>query len=171
MTLPKTRHIYSAVAKGLDAWGDRSHINARAHLGKTLGFRGDNAGIQLSNTLNSTTYNPASPKRLSVDHLDVLLHEVDGIATDKILSAIVEPHGYTLCRVDTPKANPFDMMTLFATVIKLDKQHGNIAEAIGKALEDDLIDDEECQEISTHISELRRMLREFETNLKVKVEA
>jgi len=169
MLIPKTRHIYSAVAKAIDGFGDRNHINARSHLAPVLGYRGDNAHIQLSNTLNSTTYNPTAPKRLSVDHLDVLLHEVDDLAREKILSAIVEPYGWTLCKVGSNEPKPFDMMAMFATVIRLDKQHGNIAESIGKALEDEKIDEKESEEISNHISELRRMLREFEANMKERV--
>jgi len=170
MTLPKTRHIYSAVAKALDAWGDRQHINARSHLGKLLGFRGDNAGIQLSNMLNSTTYNPASPKRLSVDHLDVMLCELDDMAQAKILSALVEEYGFTLNRVGTIKAKPFDLMSMFGAILKLDKQHGTIARAIDKALDDGNIDEIETKEIREHIDDFRRMLREFEANMDEGVE-
>ena len=170
MTLPKTRYIYSAVAKAIDGFGERNHINARSHLAPLLGYRGDNAHIQLSNTLNSTTYNPTSPKRLSVDHLDVLLQEVDDLAREKILSSVVEPHGFTLCRVGMSDPEPFDLLGMFSAVIKLDKQHGNMAEAIGKALEDEYIDEKESEEINNHISELRRMLREFEANMNERVE-
>lgn len=163
MTLQKTRHIYKAVAKAIDAWGDRCHINARAHLGKTLGFRGENAGIQLSNTLNSSTYNPTSPKRLSIDHLDALLQEVDAPAQEKILSAIIEPYGYTLCKAGKKEPKAFDMVELFTTILKLDKHHGNISAAVGDAMEDMEIDAEESENIKELIAEFRTLLRGFES--------
>lgn len=160
--IPKTRHIYEATARAIDSWGDRNHINARGHLAPLLGYRGDNAHIQLSNTLNSTTYNPALPKRLSVDHLDLLLHEVDTTAKEKILSALVEPHGFTLCRVGMKEPKAFDMMEIFTTVINLDKHHGNISAAIGDAVEDMQIDEKESKEIKELISDFRAVLRSFE---------
>ena len=161
--IPKKQHIYATIAKAIDAFGDRNHINARAHLARPLGFRGDNAHIQLSNTLNSTTYNPTSPKRLSVDHLDVLLGEVDDIAREKILSAIVEPYGFTLCKIGANEPKAFDLMEILTTVIKLDKHHGNISAALGDAMEDMVIDEKESIHLKELIGEFRALLRGFET--------
>ena len=166
MTLPKTRHIYSAVAKAIDSFGNRHHINARQHLAPLLGYRGEHAAIQLSNMLNSTTYNPASPKRMSVDHLNEILLETDDIAREKMLSAIVEPFGFTLQRDGLGDAKAFNVMDVFEMVVRLDRQHGDLSDAIGEALEDNSLQRSDCEKIRENIQELRRILREFESNLK-----
>jgi len=167
MFIPKTRHIYSAVAKAIDGFGNRHHINARSHLAPLLGFRGNNAHIQLSNTLNSTTYNPASPKRLSVDHLDTLLGEVDEIAKEQILSAMVEPHGFTLQRAN--KCTDIDtlgVVSLLMVVLNLDKKHGKLSEALSLAVEDEIIDEREREKLRDITSEFRTLLRSLEHMLQ-----
>ena len=167
MSIPKTRYIYEAVTKGINIFGDRHHINARAHLAPSLVFMGDNAHIQLSNTLNSTPSNPVQPKRLSVDHLDIILRETDDFTKEYILRKLVEEHGFGLCKEDTDKgSDSMDLLHVMQMFIGLDRHHGTLADHFGEAIKDGEIDKNESEAIREVIGEFRRMLRGFEEKMK-----
>ena len=90
MALPKNPTIYKLIERAISSFGERHHLTARQHFAPMLGYRGDNAAIMLSTALNYTTYNPASPKPISIDQLYTLLYELgedrnvilDGLANE-----------------------------------------------------------------------------------------
>lgn len=76
MSLSKNPIIYKALVEAIDSYGEKHHVTARQHLAPLLGYCGKNGSVQLGTALNSTTYNPATPKPISVDQLMVLLYEL-----------------------------------------------------------------------------------------------
>lgn len=76
MALAKNPLIYNAISEAIERYGEKHHITARQHLAPLLGYGGVNGSIQLGTALNCTTYNPATPKPISVDQLMVLIKEL-----------------------------------------------------------------------------------------------
>lgn len=88
MALPKTPLFYKLMAEAIQAFGERNNLTARQHFAPLLGFKGVNSAISLSTSLNYTTYNPVTPKPISVDQLYILLtelHEDRNIIIDGLL--------------------------------------------------------------------------------------
>ena len=164
--LPKHKFIYKAVAEAIDDFGDRHYITGRAHFAPLIGFRGKNGHIQLSSMLNTTSYNPANPKRMGVDHLAVILEELDDEGREHILEAIVGEYGFNLCKAPEAKNEPTDETRVLLMALGIESVHGSLAETLTEALEDGEIDDEERERIVKATFALRKAVRELEEALK-----
>lgn len=64
--------LYTALTKAVDDFNDR-HALKRDHLAQELGYRGENAGRQLSNALNPNN----TDKSISDHRKSLLLHAMD----------------------------------------------------------------------------------------------
>lgn len=91
--MTKPNYIYKAISEAIDAFGDRHYINARSHLAQSIGLKGKNAGIQLSNILNYKSYNPKDPKPMKLRQLAVILDEMDQEDVAHILNGMGDPYG------------------------------------------------------------------------------
>jgi len=159
MALPKTPYIYRAAAKAIRQFELDHNVTGRKHFAPLLGFRGENASVQLSSALNYTTYNPATPKPLTVDHLDVLLHEL-GRHKTVILDAIAREHGGTFHLAPTAGAAKSDVRDELLEIA------GLAGDLSGKFVEfkenDGVIDAEEAEELARIAYATRKALRAFE---------
>ena len=166
MSLQKQRFIYKAVAEAIDAFGERHHLQARAHFAPILGFRGPNGHVQVSSMLNTTSYNPANPKRMSVDQLATLLHELDEPDRRFVLEKFAEEYGYNICKAPEAKREPVGAFELFKMVLEIDGAHGSFARTLKDAVEDGVVDDEEREAIREATFMLRKMVRKLEESLR-----
>ena len=166
MTLPKHRFIYKAVSDAIEAFGNRHHLQARAHFAPMLGYRGPNGHVQVSGMLNFTTYNPSNPKRMSVDQLAVVLYEIDDADRELLLESIVDEFGFNLCRAPAAESKELDAMFVLKTTLGIDGMHGDLAKSIAEALDDGEIDEEEKERIKEATFALRKAVRNLEEALK-----
>lgn len=74
MPIPKTPPLYEAVDEAITAFGNHHNLNGRKHFAHSLGFDGPNGDIQIGSMLNCSTYNPATPKAMSIDQFNVTLN-------------------------------------------------------------------------------------------------
>ena len=91
--MEKPLYFYKAIAEGINNFGDRHYINARTHLARAMGLKGNNAGIQLSNILNYKSYNPKDPKPMKLRQLAVIFEEIDQEDVMHILNGFGSPYG------------------------------------------------------------------------------
>ena len=161
MSLPKNEIFYRASAEAIEAYEDR-HYLGRKHFARLLGYRGPNAHVQLSSALNTTSYNPANPKRLSVDQLGVMLDEVDEDIRRDMLEKIVNRWGYGLCANRAGADEADEVMGLVAVLLDLGGRHGGLEEAVRSAIEDGVIDDEEREAIRRTAYEVRKLTKMIE---------
>ena len=164
--IAKHRFIYRAVTEAIEDFGDRHHLQARAHFAPLLGYRGPNGHVQVSGMLNHTTYNPTNPKRMSVDQLAVLLYELDYEGREHVLEAIVNEYGYNLCRAPEADETEADAMFVLHATLGIDGVHGDLARTLADALEDGEIDEEESERIRKATFALRKAIRALEEALK-----
>ncbi|WP_201353843.1 phage regulatory CII family protein [Hydrogenimonas urashimensis] len=164
--IQKHRFIYKAVAEAVEGFGNRHHLQARAHFAPLLGYRGPNGHIQVSSMLNCTTYNPANPKRMSVDQLAVLLYELDEEGREDVLSAILDEYGYNLCKAPDAPQTEADTIHVLQMTLGIDSVHGDLAKTLFEALEDGTIDEDESEAIRKATFNLRKAIRELEEMLK-----
>lgn len=163
MPLLKTPWFYKAIDKAINAFGHRHNITARQHFAHLLGYSGDNASIQLGTALNYTTYNPTTPKPLSIDQFALLLEEL-GPDRKIILDAI---------------AKSCDGLFSFSAPASVENESIkdellNIAAFAGslssKFLEyknnDGMIDEDEANELERVAYETRQHLKAFENMVR-----
>ena len=161
MSLPKNETFYRAAAEAIEAYEDR-HYLGRKHFARLLGYRGPNAHVQLSTALNTTSYNPANPKRLSVDQLGVLLDEVDEDIRRDMLEKIVDRWGFGLCANRAGADDTGDVMDLIAAVLDLGSRHGGLEETVRRSIEDGVIDDDEREAIRATAYRVRQLVKQIE---------
>jgi len=161
MSLPKNDIFYRAATEAIEAYEDR-HYLGRKHFARLLGYRGPNAHIQLSSALNTTSYNPANPKRLSVDQLGVLLDELDEDIRRDMLEKIVNRWGFGLCanRADADKKG--GVMELVTLLLDLGGHHGGLEETVRRSIEDGVIDEQEREEIRVMAYQVRKLTKMIE---------
>ena len=143
MTLPKTPLFYKLIAKAIDSFGERHHVTARSYFAPLLGYRGENAAIMLSTALNYTTYNPASPKPLNIDHLYVLLNEL-GEDRNIILDGLANEFEMMVIPKKQAHANASDFNTLVDTA---NIKNADVFCVAKMAISDDVITQQEREEI------------------------
>ncbi len=163
MPLPKTPWLYRAVDNAINKFSDRHYLNGRKHFAHKLGYDGANGDIQIGSMLNTSTYNPSTPKAMSVDQLAILLDE---LGPDKkfILDAI---------------AKECDGIFNFSAPASVENESIkdellNIAAFAGslssKFLEyknnDGVIDEDEANELERVAYETRQHLKAFENMVK-----
>jgi len=165
MPISKTTWFYKAIDSAINAFGERHHITARQHFAPLLGYHGDNASIQLGTALNCTTYNPMTPKPISIDQLSVLLDE---LGSDKkiILDAIAKQcdgiFNFSAQASSTQSESVKDELLMIAAFA------GNLS---AKFLEyknnDGCIDENEATELERIAYETRQHLRAFEDMIEL----
>lgn len=160
MSLPKHTHFYRPIAEAIDYYNERHYLN-RSHFARLLGYRGPNAATQLSTALNTTSYNPANPKRLSVDQMSVILDELDEDLRRRALEQIVNHYGYGICanRQDAPKP---DVLGLVIGALDAGKHFGDLEATIRDAVADEVIDEGEAADIKAAAFALRSLVKRIE---------
>lgn len=166
MALQKHPFIYQAAARAIDEFGDANHMTGRKHFASLLGFRGENASVQLSSHLNCTTYNPASPKPLTVDHLTALADELDEEHRRDMIERIVNHWGYVLCD-NRRKSGPADVMSVVMHVLDLGDSFGGMESTVKAAIEDGEIDTGEARDIGNVAFEIRKIAKMIEEMMRV----
>lgn len=163
MPISKNPWFYKAIDKAITAFGNRHNITSRRHFAPILGYSGQNGDIQLGTALNYTTYNPATPKPLSIDQLAVLLDE---LGPDKkfILDAIAKECGGVFNFSAPAKVENESIKDELLTIASF---AGSLS---AKFLEfknnDGLIDENEANELEHVAYETRQHLRAFEEMVK-----
>ncbi|MEN4053799.1 phage regulatory CII family protein [Sulfurimonas sp. NWX79] len=152
MALPKTPLFYKLIAQAIDSFGERHHVTARSYFAPLLGYKGDNAAIMLSTALNYTTYNPASPKPLNIDHLYVLLNEL-GEDRNIIIDGLLKEFDLVAIPKQKVKADVADINLL---VDVANMENSDVFRVVKKAMSDGTIDEEERAEILKEIEEAQK---------------
>ena len=160
--LIKHRFLYEALALAIDEHGNSEGFVGRQHFAALLGFGGKNPSIHLSGHLNYTTYNPATPKRINVDQLIVVLHELNEDRRRDVLEKMVNEYGYGLCKDDKKNIGDLNITAVFKIILDLDKRHGGLAEIVGESIADGHIDVEESGRIKAAAFELRKAAKALE---------
>jgi len=163
--LQKHRFIYKAVTEAVDAFGERHHLQARSHFAPLVGYKGPNGHIQFSGMLNFTTYNPANPKRMSVDQLAILLYELDYEDREHILSSIVNEFGFNLSSAPKAESKEFNLVHILRMSLGIDGVHGDLAKTLKEALEDGELSVEEKERIKRATYKVRKAIRALEEAL------
>ncbi|MDD5405995.1 MAG: hypothetical protein PHE73_03515 [Sulfurovaceae bacterium] len=158
----KDRRTYLAVAKAIDAFGEKHEINGREHIARAIGLQGPNAAIQLSNILNTETYNPTNPKRLSIDHLLAIMFELDDDNNMMILNAIAEEFGYNITKAKSDKPNKTNVSKVFSSVLELNQGHGELSRVLNESIIDGEIDEDEKIRLQKEILDLKTAVRALE---------
>lgn len=155
MALSKHPFIYKAVSRAIDAYGQANGITGRQHFAPLLGYQGENASTQLISILNYTSYNPATPKPLSIDHVCVLLDEL-GPHNRIIMDALARAAGGVFVTEAQAAASYDDVRD---ELLKISGMAGNLAQ---KFLEyknnDGVIDDCEGNELTNISYQIRAEL-------------
>jgi hypothetical protein len=151
------------MSEAINRFGDRHHVTGRSHFAQLLGYKGDNAAIQLSGALNHTSYNPALPKAINVDQLIVMLDEL-GEDRKVIFDALAKEYGGVF-HFNAEAAPNHDNVR--DELIEISHLAGELS---GKFLKfkhnDGVIDDLEAQELEKIAYETRKQLRAFEEMIK-----
>jgi len=162
MALPKTPTFYKLIEKAISSFGERYHLTSRQHFAPLLGYRGDNAAIQLSTALNYTTYNTASPKPISVDQLYILLHEL-GEDRNIILDGLAKEFNLTLIKNEEVKPTCKDINI---SVDILCMESADVFKAVKLSLADGVVDADEKAEIQMEIDQVVKAALELQNKLK-----
>ena len=152
MALPKTPLIYKLIAEAIDAFGEHHHVTARSYFAPLLGYKGENAAIMLSTALNYTTYNPASPKSLSVDHLFMLLNEL-GEHRNIIIDGILKEFDLVSVKRKNEHANVSDINLL---VDIANMENSDVFRVVKESIADKVITQEEQEAILKEIEEAQK---------------
>lgn len=159
MALLKNPFLYKAIDEAINAFGERHNITARQHFAPILGFRGENSSIMLGSALNYSTYNPATPKAISIDQLVILLREL-GNDNRIILDAIAREFDGVFT-TDTEAAADHDSVR--DELLQISGLAGALS---NKFLEykhnDGIIDEMEAGELESIAFETRKQLKAFE---------
>lgn len=158
----KNRRTYLAVAKAIDAFGEKHEINGRDHIARAIGLQGPNAAIQLSNILNTETYNPANPKRLSIDHLLAIMFELDDDGALMILDSIAGEFGYNVSKSPNDKTNQASVSKVFSSVLKINQEYGELSQVLNESIQNGEIDEDEKIRLQKEILDLKSAVRALE---------
>lgn len=158
--IEKNKFFYEAISEAIAAFEDR-HYLGRKHFARLLGYRGPNANIQLSSALNTTSYNPANPKRLSVDQAIVALDEMDEDIRRDALERIVNRWGLGICSSSAESGKP-EVMRIVSALLELGSHHGELEQTVREAIEDGVIDAQERKAIRKGAFALRKLARKLE---------
>jgi len=163
MALPKTPWLYRSVDNAINKFSDRHYLNGRKHFAHKLGYDGVNGDIQIGTMLNTSTYNPANPKSMSVDQLAILFEEL-GPDKKVILDAIAKAcDGVFNFNVDS-KTNSESLKDELLTIAAF---AGNLSSKfLEYKLNDGIIDEDEANELECVAYETRQHLIAFEEMVK-----
>lgn len=152
MALPKTALFYKLIAQAIDSFGEHHHVTARSYFAPLLGYKGENAAIMLSTALNYTTYNPAAPKPLNIDHLFVLLSEL-GEDRNIILDGILKEFDMVAVKRTHAKASTADINLL---VDMANIENSDVFRVVKESMSDGVIDENERVSILKEIEEAQK---------------
>lgn len=164
MALPKTPWLYRAVDNAINKFSDRHYLNGRKHFAHKLGYDGVNGDIQIGTMLNTSTYNPANPKAMSVDQLAILLEE---LGPDKkiILDAIAKScdgvfNFNEYCNKTNSESIKDELLTIAGFAGSLSSKF------LEYKLNDGIIDEFEADDLERIAYETRKHLITFEEMVK-----
>lgn len=169
MALNKHPYIYKAIDKAINQFGERHSLTGRQHFAPLLGFTGPNGSIQLGTYLNYTTYNPAAPHPLNIDHLCVLLDEL-GEDRHIVLDALVREYDLIIVPKKHTEIKTDDISRL---VDKANIENSDVFRVTKTAIADNKITPQEREQILKEIEEAEKAngeLREIIEHLKLKEE-
>ena len=152
MALPKTPLMYKLIAEAIDSFSERHNVTGRSYFAPLLSYKGQNAAIMLSTALNYTTYNPASPKPLTIDHLYVLLHEL-GEDRNIILDGILKEFDMVAVKRKQTQTTSADVNLL---VDVANMENADVFRVTKEALQDKKITLNEVHNILKEIEEAQK---------------
>jgi len=152
MALPKHPFFYKLIAKAIDAFSENHNITGRSHFAYLLGFRGENAHVQLSSHLNYTSYVPSHPKPLTVDHLLVLLDEL-GEDRSIIIDGLLKQYDLIAVHKKQAQAKASDINLL---VDVANMENSDVFRVVKESIADGIITQEEKEKILKEIEEAQK---------------
>lgn len=149
----KNTRIYEATAAAIDKCGKKHGFNGRKHIAQAIGLQGDNADKQLSSILNTTSFNPLNPKRMTIDMFINIAYELDDEFALIMLNTLAGEFGYALSK--TPTENKTNTKEVFSAVLELAHEHGDLSHVINESIQDGEIDEKEKLHIRKGLIELK----------------
>jgi len=163
MALAKNPFFYKNIHDTIEAYGNRHSITARQHFAPMLGYTGKNGDIQLASALNYSTYNPATPKPITVDQLLVVLDECDE-ERDIILDNMCKRYGGQYVRGSQCNSSSEDHLK--DDLLKISALAGNLSNMFLEYKHNDgVIDDKEAEDLEKIAHAARRGIKEFEDHV------
>jgi len=164
MALAKNPFFYKNIHQAIEAYGERHHITGRQHFAPLLGFTGVNGDIQLATALNYTTYNPSTPKPLTVDQLLVVMDE-SGEEVYPMLDALCRRYDSS-CVKDSCTVKS-DEDTVKDKLLKINSLAGHLAMKFAEFMEDGEIDLEEGDQLDAISLMIREEVVTFQNQQRV----
>lgn len=159
----KHRRIYLAIAAAIDDFGKRNHLKGREHIANAISIaNGPNAHRILSAYLNTTSYNPVNPKRLTIDQVVDITYELDDEGALIVLDAIAQEFGYHISKNKPCCEKEVGINPVIENFMKISEKHGSMAAQIREAVGDGEIDDGERVRIIKEITKYRSKLQALE---------
>jgi len=163
MALAKDPFFYKVTHQAIEAFGERHNITARQHFAPLLGYKGPNADVQLGTMLNYNTYNPLTPKPLSVDQLLVVMDECEE-ERQIIIDAICKRYGGQFVadakiKEEKPKCIKDDLM-------KLSFLTGNLSNKFLEYMQDDVLNSKESNDLEKLGHEIRQEMKSIENHFQ-----
>ena len=152
MALPKDPFLYKLIIKAIDSFSDRHHVTGRSYFAPLLGYRGENASIMLSTALNYTTYNPATPKPLSIDQFKVLLDEL-GEDRNIIIDGLLREYDLIAVHKKDAQENTSDLNQLADSA---NMENADVFRAVKESMSDGKITQEERERIIKELEEAQK---------------
>ncbi|PHR57268.1 MAG: hypothetical protein COA44_06100 [Arcobacter sp.] len=163
MALAKDPFFYKITHQAIEAFGERHNITARQYFAQLLGYKGPNSNIQIGTMLNYNTYNPLTPRPMSVDQLLVVMDECED-DRQIIIDAICKRFGGQFVKDKTvtkaaDKCIKDDLM-------KLSFMTGNLSNLFLQYMKDGVLDVEEGQDLESKGHEIRQEMKNIENYFK-----
>ncbi|MDD5549078.1 MAG: hypothetical protein PHI79_05735, partial [Sulfurovaceae bacterium] len=130
----KNKRVYTAIANAIEKCGKEHGFHGRKHIAQAIGLQGNNADKQLSAILNTTSYNPANPKRMSIDMFIDIAYELDDNFTLMMLNALAEEFGFCVSKQKDYTAAETGTKQIYISVLELAHEHGELSHAINESL-------------------------------------
>ena len=164
--LEKNKLIYKTVHEAIERFGERHNLYARGHFAHICGYNGPNGHVQMSSMLNTTSYCPAAPKRMSVDQLMAILDELDAEDREFLLGEIAGQYGLNVCRQPSAKSETYSVERVLFATLGIDGVHGELAGTLADAVADGEIAAGEKERIRKAAAAVRKAVRELEEMMR-----
>ena len=159
----KNKRVYAAIANAIEKCGKEHGFPGRKHIAEAIGLQGDNADKQLSAILNTTSCNPANPKRMSIDMFIDIAYELDDNFTLMMLNALAEEFGF--CVSKQKESAETDTKEIYRSVLALAHEHGELSHAINESLKDGEITEKEKLDLLKELADVKAATRKIEEAL------
>lgn len=144
----KDRRVYIATTTAIDEFGKENGVNGREYIAQKIGLMGENADKQLSQILNTTSYNPVRPKRMTIDQFIDIAYSLDDKGALTMLNALAGELGYIVTKEsNSVNTKTSEIEPLLEAFMVASEHHGHVSTAILDAIKDGELDAKEQKKL------------------------